>query len=61
MILATVIAGLCLVAALAVYLVRLHRRAKAATEQDMAEVSIGESEWLQRDPSIRFRRIEGHD
>lgn len=28
---------------------------------DDDEIRRGEAEWMERDPSIRFRRIEGHD
>ena len=57
-----IISGLCLVAALAVYLARLHRRAKTAARDHVEDdVSLGESEWLRRNPEIRFRRLEGHD
>ncbi len=63
MILALAIAfGLCLVAALTVYLVRLHRRAKAeAREHVEDDVSLGEAELLRRDPQMLRRHAEGHD
>ena len=57
-----IVSGLCLVAALAAYLARQHGRSKAAAREHVEDdVSLGESEWLRRNPEIRFRRLEGHD
>lgn len=57
-----IVSGLCLVAALAVYLARLHRRAKAAAREHVEdEVSLGEAELLRRDPQMLRRHAEGHD
>ena len=54
--------GLCLVAALAVYLAMLHRRARAAAREHVEDdVSLGEAELLRRDPQMMRRHAEGHD